>query len=92
MKSTAVARFKLHRNLTVICSEIGNKTYRQSVSVHCEKDKTDDRMIKEFLLHKDKVKLPSHKWHICFCPDPQSQRFDKIKRAIFPNVLITFDI
>jgi hypothetical protein len=33
------------------------------VSVHCKKTETDDRMTKEFLLHKDKekCKLPTHK-------------------------------
>jgi len=28
LKSKAVVRFKLHHELTVTCSEIGNKTYR----------------------------------------------------------------
>jgi len=30
-----------------------------NVGVHCKKTETDDRMIKEFLLHKDKEK-PAH--------------------------------
>jgi hypothetical protein len=32
LKSTAVARFKLHRGLTVKCSVLGNITYRQTVN------------------------------------------------------------
>jgi hypothetical protein len=34
-----------------------NIVYDWNVSVHWRKDKIDDRMIKEFLLHKDKEKL-----------------------------------
>jgi hypothetical protein len=34
LKSTAVARFKLHRGLTVKCSEVGNKNIPLSVGYH----------------------------------------------------------
>ena len=37
VKSTAVARFKLHRGLTVTCSAIGNKNIPLSVSGQLKK-------------------------------------------------------
>ncbi len=38
LKSTAVARFKLHHGLTVACSEIGNKNIPLSVGRKAEKN------------------------------------------------------
>lgn len=37
LKSTALARFKLYSGLTLKCAEIGNKTYRQTVSGQAKK-------------------------------------------------------
>ena len=55
-----------------------------TVPVHCKKDKTDDRMTKVFLLHKDKEKgNPPHIQAHLALPDTKAT-LRKAKRATFP--------
>ena len=65
----------------------------QNVTVHCKKDKTDDRMTKVFLLHKDKEKgNPPHIQAHLSLPDTQRPMLRKAKRAfILPTHRQTVD-
>lgn len=63
-----------------------------TVTVHCKKDKTDDRMTKVFLLHKDKEKgNPPHIQAHLALPDTKAT-LRKAKRAfILPTHQQTVD-
>ncbi|MCZ2129797.1 MAG: hypothetical protein LC109_05955, partial [Bacteroidia bacterium] len=58
--------------LTVLCSEIRFFAKPQNVGVHCKKTKTDDRMIKEFLLHKDKKMITHRTFRHIWLPHAQA--------------------
>ena len=56
------------------------------VSVHCKKTETDDRMIKEFLLHKDKEKgNPPHIQAHLSLPDTKANASQSQKSLHFAN-------
>ena len=57
-----------------------------SVTVHCKKDKTDDRMTKVFLLHKDKEKgNPPHIQAHLSLPDTKANASQSQKSLHFAD-------
>ena len=81
-----VARFNLCVGLTVTFSEAPNFSYTETVIVHCKKDKTDDRMTKVFLLHKDKEKgNPPHIQAHLSLPDTKANASQSQKSLHFAN-------
>jgi hypothetical protein len=63
-----------------------NGTYTRNVTVHCKKDKTDDRMTKVFLLHKDKEKgNPPHIQAHLSLPDTKANASQSQKSLHFAN-------
>ena len=52
---------------------IARQFLASTVGVHCKETETDDRMIKEFLLHKDKIEKgkASPQKQECGCPSLQ---------------------
>ena len=58
------------------------------VGVHCKKDpETDDRMIKEILLHKDKEEMNTHRTNgtFAFAPTHEANPSAKSKEPFFAN-------
>jgi len=57
----------------------------RNVGVHCKKTETDDRMIKEILLHKDKKEINCHRTNgtFAFAPTHDANPSAKSKEPFF---------